>query len=80
MDEEDRPQHHAPSGLDVWIARALLVAGLWFGVGGLWGLARAAQGLTPILVELLGIGAGAMFLAGAWRMRAALRWDGSDDD
>jgi hypothetical protein len=35
---------------------------------------------ADLLVFAPGLGAGALFLAGAWRMRAALRWDPPTDD
>jgi hypothetical protein len=70
-----------PPVLDRWLARGLLVGGLWYAGTGLWGLARAAlEPTSDLLVHLPGIGAGLVFLAGAWRMRAALRWDPPNDE
>jgi hypothetical protein len=70
-----------PSVWDIWLARGLLVAGLWFAGTGLWDLIRAEPSRwDAMLVHGLGIGAGALFLVGAWRMRAALRWDPPEDD
>lgn len=70
-----------PSAWDVWLARALLVAGLWFFASGLWDLVRAIPAPWDVLfARTLSIGAGVLFLAGAWRMRAVLRWDPPTDD
>jgi hypothetical protein len=70
-----------PSALDVWLARGLLIAGLWFAGNGLWDMVRSVPApWDDLLVHAPGIGAGLFFLAGAWRMRAALRWDPPGDD
>jgi hypothetical protein len=70
-----------PSAWDVWLARGLLVAGLWFAGTGLFDLVRAEPAhWADLLVHAPGIGAGGLFLTGAWRMRAALRWDPPADD
>jgi hypothetical protein len=70
-----------PSPWDVWAARALLVAGLWFAGTGAFDLVRDLPSpLADLLVHAPGIGAGLLFLYGAWRMRAALRWDPPADD
>jgi hypothetical protein len=74
MDED------APTRTDIWLARGLLIAGLWFAGSGLFDLIRALPARWDrLLVFLPGIGAGLLFLAGAWRMRAALRWDPPSD-
>jgi hypothetical protein len=71
----------APSAWDIWLARALLVAGLWFAGTGLFDLVRAeTEHWADLLVYAPGIGAGLLFLTGAWRMRDALRWDPPSDD
>lgn len=69
-----------PTRVDIWLARGLLMIGLWFGLAGVSGLISSAPELSPMLAELPGIGAGALFLVGAWRLRAALRWEPSDDE
>jgi hypothetical protein len=70
-----------PSAWDVWAARVLLVAGLWFAGSGLFDLVRHNPARwDDLLVHAPGIGAGLLFLYGAWRMRAALRWDPPGDD
>lgn len=70
-----------PSTLDVWSARALLVAGLWFAGSGTFDLVRAMPApWDELLVHAPGLLAGLFFLFGAWRMRAALRWDPPGDD
>ncbi|WP_199555862.1 hypothetical protein [Sandaracinobacteroides hominis] len=79
MFEEEKPQREAPSALDVWLARGLLMVGMWFGGAGLWGLIRTAPELAKMLYELPSLLAGLLFLAGAWRMRAILRWEPDDD-
>lgn len=74
----DEPE---PSAWDVWLARGLLVVGLWFFASGLWDLVRAIPAPWDVLLARMpSIGAGLLFLAGAWRMRAALRWDPPADD
>lgn len=71
----------APSQLDIWTARALLVAGLWFGGSGLFDMVRDERDhWSDLLVHAPGIAAGALFLTAAWRMRAALRWDPPPND
>ncbi len=71
----------APSKVDIWLARGLLVAGLWFAGTGIFDLVRADPvHWADLLVHVPGIGAGALFLTGAWRMRAALRWDPPTDE
>ena len=76
----ERPEREAPSPWDVWLARGLLVVGLWFAGSGLFELVRDIPApLTDLLVHVPGIGAGALFLAGAWRMRDVLRWDPGDE-
>ncbi|TPE62840.1 hypothetical protein FJQ54_04780 [Sandaracinobacter neustonicus] len=75
-----QPQAAEPSPWDVWLARGLLVVGLWFTGSGLFDLVRALPAhWADLLVHAPGIGAGVLFLAGAWRMRAVLRWDPGDD-
>lgn len=70
-----------PGWAEVWTARALFLAGLWFAGTGLWNLFRAIPSRwDDLLVHSPGIGAGLIFLWGAWRMRAALRWDPPGDD
>lgn len=70
-----------PSALDVWMARGLLVAGLWFAGSGLLDLLRAVpMPWDDLLAHAPGLGAGLLFLYGAWRMRAVLRWDPPADD
>jgi hypothetical protein len=70
----------APTQTDIWLARGLLVAGLWFAGSGLFDLLRALPARWDrLLVFVPGIAAGLFFLAGAWRMRAALRWDPPSD-
>ncbi|WP_374388451.1 hypothetical protein [Sandaracinobacter sp.] len=74
-------ERQPPSVWDVWLARGLLVGGLWFAGTGLWDLIRAeAMRWDMLLMHALGIGAGILFLVGAWRMRGALRWDPSDNE
>jgi len=65
----------------VWTARALFLGGLWFSGTGLWDLLRAIPSpWDDLLVYSPGICAGLLFLWGAWRMRAALRWDRPNDE
>jgi hypothetical protein len=74
-------RERGPSAIDVWLARGLLIAGLWFAGTGLFDLVRDLPGeWDDLLVHLPGIGAGVFFLVGAWRMRAALRWDPPGDE
>ncbi|MGL6044260.1 MAG: hypothetical protein ACRC1J_10075 [Sandaracinobacteroides sp.] len=70
-----------PTQTDIWLARGLLVAGLWFAGTGLFDLVRAMpDAWDNLIVHAPGILAGLFFLIGAWRMRAALRWDPPADD
>lgn len=80
--EQNRPGgREPPSPWDVWLARGLLVVGLWFAGTGILDLVRALPARwDDLLAHAPGIGAGLLFLGGAWRMRAALRWDPTDDD
>ena len=76
--EPERPE--PPSPWDVWFARGLLVVGLWFAGTGMWDLIRQLPvRWDELLAHAPGICAGLLFLYGAWRMRAVLRWDPSDD-
>ncbi|MFN3370385.1 MAG: hypothetical protein ACK4Z0_02530 [Sphingomonadaceae bacterium] len=63
-----------------WLARGLLLAGLWFTGAGLFDLSgQRDEGLDGLLAAAPGLGGGLLLLVAAWRLRAALRWDPPDE-
>lgn len=63
-----------------WLARGLLLAGLWFTGTGLFDLAsQRHEGWDGLLAATPGLAGGLLLLAAAWKIRRALRWDPPDD-
>lgn len=70
-----------PEWGDRWIARGLMLAGLWLAGTGIWDIVRSMPiAWDQFLAQMPKTLGGIFFLAGAWKMRAAIRWDPPEDE